>query len=118
MTQPKLITQDGEPVVHFDLDAVENEARETTFTFRLGGEMFTMLPPEDVDWQIAENISGGEGLRAFVAELMGEDYERFAQHKLPSRKLGLLIEECIRFYGVSPGESKASKRSSRSTRRR
>lgn len=117
-TRPKMITQDGEPVIHFDLDAVENEAHEVPFTFALAGEVFTMQPPEEVDWQVADDISGGEGLKAFVAELLGGDYERFAKHKLPSRKLGLLIDECTRYYGVTPGESRASKRSSRGTRRR
>ncbi len=117
-TAPKMITQDGEPVVHFDLDAVENEARGEVFTFTLGGEVFQMLPPEEVDWKVADDISQGEGLKAFVRELLGDDYERFAKHKLPSRKLGMLIDECTRFYGITPGESKASTRSSRSTRRR
>ncbi len=116
-TAPKMITQDGEPVVHFDLDAVKNEAHAVPFTFTLGGEAFQMLPPEEVDWQVADDISGGEGLKAFVAELLGADYERFAKHKLPSWKLGRLIDECTRFYGVTPGESQASKRSSKSTRR-
>ncbi len=117
-TAPKMITQDGEPVVHFDLDAVENEARGEVFTFTLGGEVFQMLPPEEVDWKVADDISQGEGLKAFVRELLGDDYERFAKHKLPSRKLGILIDRCTQHYGVTPGESQASKRSSKSTRRR
>lgn len=117
-TRPKMITQDGDPVVHFDLDAIESEAHEVPFTFTLAGEVFTMLPPEEVDWQVADDISGGDGLRAFMAELLGSDYERFAKLKLPSRKLGMLIDECTRFYGVTPGESRASKSSSKSTRRR
>lgn len=116
--RPNMITQDGEPVAHFDLDAVDAEAREEPFRFRLGGEVFTMLPPEEVDWQVADDISGGEGLKAFVAELLGEDYERFAAHKVSSRKLGLLIDACTTHYGVTPGESRASGRSSGSTRRR
>lgn len=116
--RPRMITQEGAPVVHFDLDAIENEAHDQTFTFTLGGEVFQMLPPEEVDWKVADDISQGEGLQAFVAELLGDDYDRFAKHKLPSRKLGMLIDECTRFYGITPGESRASKRSSKSTRRR
>ncbi|GGK61208.1 hypothetical protein Sme01_02840 [Sphaerisporangium melleum] len=113
-----MITQSGEPVVHFDLDAVESEARDEHFTFTLGGEVFTMQPPEDADWRVVDDISNGAGLTAFVQELLGNDYEKFAKHKLTSRKLGLLIDECTRFYGITPGESQASKRSSKSTRRR
>ncbi|MDH2424734.1 hypothetical protein [Sphaerisporangium sp. TRM90804] len=117
-TQPKLITQDGEPVVHFDADAVEEEALESVFTFRHGGEMFQMLPPEQADWKIAADLSEGEGMKAFMAELLGDDYERFAEKPMSSKKLGMTIDACSAFYGVKPGESKASKRSSRSTRRR
>jgi hypothetical protein len=114
-----MITSDGEPVAHFDLDALESEAREEIFTFRLGGEVFQMLPPEEADWQVATDLSDGTGLRAFMRELLGEkDYERFAQHKLSTAKLTRLIDECSNFYGVTPGESQASKRSSRNTRRR
>lgn len=116
--RPKVITQDGTPAVHFDLDAIKSEASEEPFTFTLGGEVFQMLPPEEVDWKVADDISQGEGLKAFIAELLGDDYERFAKHTVSSRKLGLLIDECTRYYGVTPGESKASTRSSRSTRRR
>ncbi len=115
---PKMITSDGAPVTHFDLDAVESEARAEVFTFTLGGEVFQMLPPEDADWQVTADISEGNGLREFIAELLGDDYERFAAHKLPARKLNALIDACTRHYGVTPGESRASKGSSRSTRRR
>lgn len=116
--RPKVITSGGEPVAHFDLDAVQNEASGEPFTFTLGGEVFQMLPPEEVDWRIADDISNGEGLKAFIKELLGDDYERFTRHKVTSRQLGALIEECTRFYGVTPGESRASTRSSKSTRRR
>lgn len=116
---PKLITQAGEPVAAFDLDAVENEGREQMFTFTVGGEVFTMLPPEEADWQVADGLSEGAGLKQFMRELLGEeDYERFSKHKVSSRKLGLLIEECTRWYGTTPGESRASARSSKTTRRR
>ena len=77
-----------------------------------------MLPPEEADWQVTADISEGNGLREVLAELLGDDYERVAAHKLPARKLNALIDACTKFYGVTPGESRASTRSSRSTRRR
>lgn len=119
MVAPKVITSGGETVAHFDLDAIVNEAREEYFTFTFKGEVFTMLPPEEADWQVTAKL-GGEGgdMTSFVAELLGDDWDRFSQHKLPNAALGKLIEECQAFYGITPGESKASKRSSRSTRRR
>lgn len=116
---PKMITQDGEPVVHFDLDALEDEANEVRFTFTLGGEVFTMLGPEDADWLVQDNLAAGGGLRDLMRELLGdEDYERFVKHKVSGRKLGALIEACRKHYGVDAPESPASARSTRSTRRR
>lgn len=113
-----MITSDGEAVPHLDLDALEAEARDEPFTFKLGGEVFTMLPPEEADWQISASLSEGEGLQEFVAALLGDDYERFTQHKLPTWKLTKLIDQCTAHYNITPGESRASGRSSRSTRRR
>ncbi len=119
MAAPKVITSGGEPVAHFDLNAIVDEAHEDPFTFTFKGEIFTMLPPEEADWQVTAKL-GGEGgdMTAFVAELLGDDWERFSQHKLSNTALGKLIEQCQAHYGVTPGESKASKRSSRTTRRR
>lgn len=120
MGAPKMITQDGEPVVHFDLDAVDDEANQVPFTFTIGGEVFTMLGPEDADWKIQDDLAeSGAGLKNLMRELLGDDdYERFITHKVPGRKLGKLIEACQAHYGITPPESKASARSSRTTRRR
>lgn len=116
---PKMITQDGEPVVHFDLDAFEDEANEVPFTFALGGEVFTMLGPEDADWLVQDNLADGGALKDLMRELLGdEDYERFVKHKVSGRKLGALIEACKKHYGISPPESRASAGSTRNTRRR
>ena len=120
MGAPKMITQDGESVVHFDLDAQEDEANEVPFTFTLGGEVFTMLGPEDADWKIQDDLAeSGAGLKNLMRDLLGEeDYERFIKHKVTGRKLGKLIDACQKHYGITPPESKASARSTRTTRRR
>lgn len=115
---PKVITEAGETVAHFDLDAIEAEANGEPFTFVLQGEVFTMLAPEDADWQVMTDTDRPDWTRAFMQELLADDYERFAKHTVPIRKLNALIEACTQHYGVTPGESKASARSSRSTRRR
>jgi hypothetical protein len=119
-TRPKIITQDGEEVVHFDLDALEAEANEEPFTFRLGGDVFTLAAPEDADWQVIDELSEtNAGLRAFIQELMSaEDWEKFSSHKLSSKKLTALLDACNQHYGATPGKSRTSGRSSRSTRRR
>lgn len=120
MATPKLITEDGEPVSHFSLTAIENEANEKPFVFDIDGEFFTMRAPEDADWQITDKMSEtNAGLRDFIRDLMdADDYERFSKHRLTNRQITALLAACNEHYGTTPGESKASRRSSRSTRRR
>lgn len=124
----KVVTEAGAEVdqpVDFDLDAhVDAMAKEAVgepFSFRLGGERFTMAAPEDSDWRLAVGLDdeNAGSLKPFLEELLGEDqFERFMEHRLPAKALGELIRRCQAHYGTTPGESKASKRSSRSTRRR
>ena len=118
--RPKIITEDGDPVVHFDLDALEAEATGEPFTFRLGGEMFQLAPPETADWQVVDAMAeNNAGLRAYVADLMSpEEYQRFSSHKLSSKNLTALLAAANQHYGTSAGKSRPSARSSRSTRRR
>lgn len=110
----KVITQAGDPVVHFDLDSVEDEVNEVPFTFTLGGEVFSMASPEESDWQVQDDLAAsGAGLKPLMRELLGEEgYERFAKHKVSGRRLGKLIAACQKHYGITPPESRASARSS------
>ncbi|WP_329521157.1 hypothetical protein [Spirillospora sp. NBC_01491] len=116
---PRIITEDGEPVVHLDLDAIEDEATSVTFTFRVGGEVFSAISPDDADWQATADTDSPGGLRAFIHELLGdEDYERFCELTVSNRKLGQIVEGAQKHYGIKTGESKASPRSSKKRRRR
>lgn len=116
--RPKVITQDGEPVVHFDLDAVEDEATGEPFRFTAGGEQFTCISPQDADWQASADVDEPGGLRAFIAELLGDDYARFTKVNVTNRQLNALIEAAQKHYGIKTGESKASPRSSKTRRKR
>lgn len=119
--RPKMITQDGDPVVHFDADeaeAQEHEANQTPFVFRLAGEVFTMDSPEDADWKATADVDSPGGMRSFMEELLGDDYERFAKQPCSNKRLNAIITACNKHYGMSSGESKASANSSRRTRRR
>lgn len=117
--RPKIITEDGEPAVHLDLDAIENEATEAEFTFRAGGEIFKARSPRDADWQVLADVDQPGGLRALVRELLGdEDYERFCGVDVSNDQLNRMIEAAQKHYGTSAGESQASPRSSKSRRRR
>jgi hypothetical protein len=116
---PKMITQDGEPVVHLDLDSIESEAGGVPFTFTVKGEVFSAISPDDADWQATADTDSPGGLRAFVRELLGdEDYERFCEKTVTNKQLGELVKACQKHYGISVGESKASPRSSNRKRRR
>lgn len=117
--RPKVVTEDGAEVVHLDLDEpLEHEATETPFTFRAGGEVFTAISPDDADWQATADLDSPGGMKAFMAELLGEDYGRFAGKRVTNRQLGKLIEGAQKHYGITAGESRASGRSSRGTRGR
>jgi hypothetical protein len=116
--RPKVITQDGEPIVHFDLDAVEDEATAEPFRFTAGGKQFTCISPQDADWQTSADVETGPGLKAFVEELLGDDYNEFAKLRVTNRQLNQLIEAAQKHYGITMGESKASPRSSRNRRKR
>src|SRR5690606_5290134 len=116
---PRIITEDGEPGVHLDLDATENEALEATFTFRIQGEVCTAISPDDADWQATADTDSPGGLRAFIRELLGaEDYERFCELPVTNRQLNKIVESAQKHYGVSVGESRASQRSSKKRRRK
>ncbi|MFF5261368.1 hypothetical protein ACFY4C_20690 [Actinomadura viridis] len=116
---PRIITEDGEPVVHLDLDAMEDEATEATFTFRVGGEVFTAISPDEADWQATADTDSPGGLRRFIQELLGsEDYERFCEQTVSNRQLNAIVEGAQKHYGIRTGESQASPRSSKKRRRR
>jgi hypothetical protein len=106
-TPKKIINQAGEPVSMFSLRARKREATQEPFVFDVDGEYFTMRSPASADWQVTADLGTGEGsLRKYVAELLGEDYERFC--KLPdisAEDINALIEAATKHYtGASRGE--------------
>lgn len=120
-TAPKVITQDGERVASMDLDALEHEATEEPFTFTLGGQVYELHNPEDVDWQDNSELAEANenDLRPLVRMLLGEEqYAGFAENRVPLWKLGKLIDGYYEHHGLGPGESKASSRSAKNTKRR
>lgn len=127
MARPvKIVTEQGDEVpqdVDLDLDALEAEAQQKPFRFRLGGEVFTMYGPDDVDWrvQLALDTDDLGSMKAFIKELLGADenvFERFEAKRLTGGKLSRLIKDCYAHYGVSAPESQASQGLSKPTARR
>lgn len=118
---PKVITQDGERVASMDLDALEHEAAEEPFTFTLAGEVYELLNPEDVDWRHNSELTDADDndFRPLVRMLLGEEqYARFAENRVPLWKFGKLVDGYYEHHGLGQGESKASSRSSKNTRKR
>jgi len=122
----KVVTEHGDEIpqsVDLDLDALEAEATQKPFTFRLGGEVFTMCGPDDVDWQVQARLDSDdtESFMAFIRELLGADdevFKRFCSHRLTGKQLTKLTRACYDHYATTPPESQASPPSSRRTARR
>lgn len=95
----------------FDLDAALAEARAANprapFRFRYGGEVFTMRAPEECDWLAAAAWDGGDA-QPLIIEMLGEDYRRFANQRVPAKAVNRLFMEALKYYGTTPGESPAS----------
>lgn len=106
-TPKKVITESGEPVSLFSLRSRSREATQQPFVFDVDGEYFTMKPPSSADWQVTAELGTGEGdLRKYVAELLGDDYERFCKLQgVDSDDIGALLEASTKHYqGVGRGE--------------
>lgn len=106
-TPKKVITESGQPVSLFSLRARAQEATQQPFVFDVDGEYFTMRSPAAADWQIAADLASGEGsFRTYVADLLGDDYERFC--KVPgisNEDISALIEAATKHYqGTGRGE--------------
>lgn len=114
--RPKMITQEGEPVVHFDADAIEEEANEAPFAFSLAGKVFTLESPETADWIANDELGSPGGMQGFMRELLGDRYEEFAKLRCSQTRLNKIVQACQRHYGITRGESEASARSSNGTR--
>lgn len=106
-TPKKVITQSGEPVSLFSLRNRSREATQQPFVFDVDGEFFAMSSPSEADWQVTADLGTAEGsLRKFVAELLGDDYERFCKIQgVTSDDLNALIEAATKHYqGAGRGE--------------
>jgi len=102
-----MASSQNKPVSHFSLRDRKREATQEPFVFDVDGEFFTMAPPGSVDWLVTASLGeGGGDLRAFVKELLGDDYERFAKLKNVSNDdISALIDAATKHYqGATRGE--------------
>jgi|GEM_PF-1974608 len=90
-----------------DLDALERDQSVEPLSFRLGGQVFTMAHPSDLDWHHQTTFDGGD-LGAIMPLLLGDQYEAFAKHDLPGWKLDALMIAWGKHVGIDMGELEAS----------
>jgi hypothetical protein len=98
--------------VSLDLDGLDKEDAKEPFTIRLGGKVFTLADPKDVDWRVLLDAMRawrrGDpelAIRTVVAE---GDQEAFFAKPLPIFKLRSMLDAWQAHYGTSLGEVNAS----------
>jgi hypothetical protein len=91
---------DPKKAVTFDLDALEREgAVAEQFTFQYEGESFTMLDPQDIDWQ--NLLSGLRNPALFIRFAMPmEAQKRFFAKQVPAWKMNKLMAAYQEHYGI------------------
>lgn len=96
----------------FDLDALAAESEGTPFRFRFGGEEYEMAPA-DLKWAAVDDGTMTP-VQMFQLLLGDEQWQRIVDSdaRLTEPMFVALLEQWSNHYGVAPGESRASRRSS------
>jgi hypothetical protein len=98
----------------FDLDALERDDTPEPFAFTIGGRIFYLAAPSDVDWHGQTAFNGGDPTEVMPL-LLGDQFADFDQFAIPGWKLDKLIVAWGRHNGITIPESPASSTSSRAT---
>lgn len=87
--------------VDLDLDALERDGtRPGPFTFRIGGESFTLTDPREIDWQ--DLLVAQRNPMMFIRFTIGdEDYQRFVRQRLPEWKMEKLMVNFFKHFGMT-----------------
>lgn len=98
----KVEQQETEPVAPdgFDLDALERQgAAAAPFKFIHKGRQYTMLDPQEIDWQ--DLIQGLRNPALFVRFAMPIDQQRdFFTSRIEAWKMNALMEQYQKHYGL------------------
>jgi hypothetical protein len=88
------------PKLGLDLDALEREGEVAgPFTFRHDGVVYTMLDPQEIDWQ--DLLSGLRNPALFVKFAMGpEDQKKFFGSRVPAWKMNQLMKGYQDWFGL------------------
>ncbi len=84
----------------FDMDALEREGEvPEAFTFQYEGDTYTMLDPQEIDWQ--NLLSGLRNPALFVRFAMPlKEQQRFFAKQVPSWKMNKLMQAYQDHYGL------------------
>ena len=83
-----------------DLDALEREGGPAKpYQFKLGGKVYTMIDPQEIDWQ--DLISSLRNPALFIRYAMTtEDQKAFFDARVPSWKMNKMMEGYQAHYGL------------------
>jgi hypothetical protein len=86
--------------VALDLDSLEREGGpRVPFTFAHEGQTYTLVDPQEIDWQ--ELLMGMRNPALFMRyALSEEDQRKFLSAKVPSWKMNILMEKYQEHYGL------------------
>lgn len=102
------------PSVDLNLDKLEREGAPRPFSFVLGGKHVTAQDPMEMDWKDAAKVEAAFGSGDYESALqiiLGDEFEKVSDERLPGWKLNRLITSVMEHYGQTlgdPGESPAS----------
>lgn len=91
-----------------DLDALDNEANGVPFTFKSGGQTYTMPSGEDADWRILDALDKGDLAQAVRYLLGDEQFAQFSDRKVTLRSFKSLLNHWSKFKGDAAGEGSDS----------
>ena len=100
MSDQETVPAAAEPKLGLDLDALEREGEVPgSFTFRHVGEIYTMVDPQEIDWQ--DLLSGLRNPALFVKFAMSSaDQKRFFGARVPAWKMNKLMQGYREHFGL------------------
>ncbi|MDG9703816.1 hypothetical protein [Streptomyces sp. DH37] len=87
-----------------DLDALEREGAPEPFTIVHGDTLFTLADPRELDWRLIDRLGTGPA-DADLRVLLGDQYDAFAQHRMPGWKLDMLLTRWREHYGLGGADA-------------
>lgn len=88
----------------FDVNALKHEADIEPFQFKVDDDIYTLVHPQDLDWQaitLAQADAAVGNVRPLLRVWLGDEFASFATHKIDVRTLRTILEKGQQHYGVN-----------------